>query len=48
MTLDPSSVAFGDLVLGERGQESGCWPSLLVGLFGDSLRVSVIPGQVFH
>ena len=44
MALDPPSVAFGDLVLGERGQEACSRPSLLVGLFGDS-RPAVLYGR---
>lgn len=31
MTLDPPPVAFGDLVLGERGEEPSGRPAFLVG-----------------
>ena len=34
VTLDPASVALGDLVLGDSGQEPGGRPSLLVGALG--------------
>ena len=35
MALDAAAAALGDLVLGERGEEAGGGPALLVGLLGE-------------
>src|SRR5215210_3011518 len=35
VALDPAPVAFGELVLGNGGQEAGGGPALLVGLLGE-------------
>ena len=35
MALDATAVAFGDLVLGERGEEAGGGPAFLVGPLGE-------------
>ena len=35
MALDATAATFGDLVLGDRGEEAGCRPTFLVGLFGE-------------
>ena len=43
MALDAAAVAFGELVLGERGEEAGGGPAFLVGLFGE-LRPDELDG----
>ena len=43
MALDAAAVAFGQLVLGEGGQEAGGGPAFLVGLFGE-LRPDELDG----
>ena len=35
MAFDTAAIAFGQFVLGERGQEPGGGPALLVGLLGE-------------
>ena len=34
MAFDAATIAFGDLVLGEGGEEAGGGPAFLVGTFG--------------
>ncbi len=35
MALDAAAVAFGEFVLGDRGEEAGGGPAFLVGLLGE-------------
>ena len=35
MALDAATVALGDLMLGQGGQEARCGPTFLVGLLGE-------------
>lgn len=45
MALDAPSVAFGEFVFGERGEEACRGPSLPVGAFGEGLPEPLDGGQ---